>query len=299
MSKLSETYKKVKPAVVAIVQRMSKDPTFPPIIGTGFIARENGIILTNNHVIDEINKLPKIEGEEEECSALVLLFYDTGKEFLLIPMPIYRLIDLRGMQHHEHYYGPEVPDIGAILVGFKGLPAVNIVSSGKLYEGEDIAISGFPMGTETLKAPGWLHQLSPTLQKGIISAILPTAEAEPHAIMLDIITEGGTSGSPVFRVDSGDVIGMVYAGLKDSFYICSDNNQAVSFEGVLPTAHTFAVPYTFLNIVLNDLNNLPDVKSFYEKVQLEDFTEYIKNPPKNELTPKKPLMTMKGKLKNE
>src|SRR5260370_8790405 len=67
----------------------------------------------------------------------------------------------------------------------------------------------------TLTAPGWIHQVTPTLQRGIISAVLPFTCTTPHAYAINVMVQGGASGSPVFLSESGEVIGVLYAGLND------------------------------------------------------------------------------------
>jgi S1-C subfamily serine protease len=56
--------------------------------------------------------------------------------------------------------------------------------------------------------------------------------------MLDVLIQGGSSGSPVFDPDSGEVVGVIYGGLFEE--------RAMAGEGLLvyrnPTSHTFAVP---------------------------------------------------------
>lgn len=74
---LADTYKKLKPSVVAIVGQISSSPDFPDIIGTGFIAREDGLIITNNHVVDVIKELPRRKGApDDEWSIKVMYFQD-------------------------------------------------------------------------------------------------------------------------------------------------------------------------------------------------------------------------------
>lgn len=85
----SKTYKKLKPAIVAIVSRISQQPDFPDIIGTGFIAHEDGIVITNNHVIEVIKKLPRRKGApDDEWPIRVMYLHDipgkgVGKLFLM------------------------------------------------------------------------------------------------------------------------------------------------------------------------------------------------------------------------
>jgi S1-C subfamily serine protease len=103
------------------------------------------------------------------------------------------------------------------------------------------------MGIRTLRAPGWLHQISPTLQRGIISAVLPFPCANPHALLLDCVVEGVSSGSPVFN-EAGDVIGMVYAGIPEQNVLRGDS-AALAYN--TPTAHTLAVPGHLLRDIVD------------------------------------------------
>jgi S1-C subfamily serine protease len=53
---LPDTYKRVRKSIVAFaaayhVTPLGETPIFPHIIGTGFVAREDGIIITNDHVV--------------------------------------------------------------------------------------------------------------------------------------------------------------------------------------------------------------------------------------------------------
>lgn len=77
---------------------------------------------------------------------------------------------------------PEEPDIGVCKIELKYLPseatplkAVKIIDSNKFEEGTNIGIIGFPQGlsiSETINSISLL-QLTPILQVGIISAIVP------------------------------------------------------------------------------------------------------------------------------
>jgi S1-C subfamily serine protease len=59
---LPDVYEQVRPAIVAFISRLvvhkkGDAPAFPSIIGTGFFIDPRGIVATNRHVIDELQKL--------------------------------------------------------------------------------------------------------------------------------------------------------------------------------------------------------------------------------------------------
>jgi len=161
-----------------------------------------------------------------------------------VHMNIVGVAGISAMKTGEYYYGPQVPDIGFIAVDVVNLTPLLLTPNLKFREGDSIAIAGFPLGTDTLRAPGWLHQLTPTLQTGIISAILPFPCDNPHAILLDVMAKGGSSGSPVFHCESGDVVGMVYGGINEQLILNGGSGGALFYRN--PTTLTLAVPSHFL-----------------------------------------------------
>ena len=192
---LASAYKIIRPSVVAIAARGSTRPDFPLIIGTGVIVDADGYILTNDHVLEALVRLPRRPGAPpEEWPGMVLLFHlIPEKGMATIPLEIVGVAKLGMNPVPENYYGGQ-PDLGIIHVGqVKGLPAAKI-GPADLPVGSDIGILGFPMGTDTLAAPGWIHQVTPTLQRGIISAQLPYECEAPHELMIDAVIEGGASG---------------------------------------------------------------------------------------------------------
>jgi S1-C subfamily serine protease len=245
---LVETYRQLRHSIVAFVPRFApnKDEAaqFPPIIGTGFVVHESGLIATNDHVIEAITALPGPKGQGSPGAVLFLILTEAG--MVELPFKIAGIYKLADFKTGRFYYGPEKPDIGFVQIEISGLLPVTLASIDKRYEeGEAIATAGFPMGTDQLRAPGWLHQLSPTIQTGIISAVHPFPSTTPHGFTLNVMTQGGASGSPVFNQETGDVLGVLYAGVNECMF---DTGQSIHRH---PTNYSWAVPSHFLVSSLN------------------------------------------------
>jgi len=268
---LQDTYLKIKKSIVAIVLNYITDE-FPTIIGTGFFVRKDGFVLTNQHVLEKIAEIGKKLGKNTfEEIAKVLYFTNTENGIGVVPLVVARAAKIGWEKPPENYYG-ESPDIGFLeLKDVKDCPILEI-SDAEIIEGSEVAIAGFPMGTETLKVPGWIHQVGPTLQKGIVGAVLPFPCKTPHAIMLDIMTQGGSSGSPIFDVAYGKVIGILYAGLND-FY--QDKN--VRYQ--VPTSLSLAIPNNLIKNALETLNQDKAIISEDKKTPLSDWLKKLNTYP--------------------
>lgn len=295
---LPDTYAKVKKSVVAIVSRLSDQPYFPKIIGTGFIVREDGLIFTCDHVIKAIKSLPKTkEIPENEWSACVVIFHHVpDKGMIWFGMKILGVFEIGKFKPGKAYYGEDIPDVGVIKVDYKGLPNIELKSKLYIREGDTVAFSGFPMGEEVLLAPGWLHQISPTLQTGVVSSILPFPCEIPHAFLLDIMAKGGSSGSPVFDIETGEVLGMVYAGLKEIVHSKGKNASLVYLNS---STLTLAIPGHFMSSLLNIIDTIPEFKGidFGEMKDFKiDIAEAIEKKEYKIQSPKEPIL---NKLKSK
>lgn len=245
---LVDTYEKIKPSIVAFTEKYSiltdaelqneRNVSFPPIHGTGFIVDENGVVATNNHVAEILsNSQYSLLTQNGECLYFATLFKITDEGLVQMPLDILKVYQPKSYPG-KMYYGPDKPDIAFVLVKAKNLPALELENS-ILKEGIEVATAGYPMGTDALTAPGYLHQITPTLQKGIISAVLPFQQELPHAYALNIMVQGGASGSPVFLPESGNVVGIVNSSLREF-------NQG-------PTNISYAIPSCYISAFLGEV----------------------------------------------
>jgi len=282
---LEESYKSIRPSIVALVSRVSPNPDFPEILGTGYIVHEEGIILTCAHVIDVIKILPRIKGAPvDEWPILALMFKQCPEGMVTMPLEVVG-VGKPSEWKRGFDYAPKLPDVGLVRVKVSNLPKVtHNTNPDSLIEGKKVAFSGFPMGTDTLRAPGWIQQFTPTLLSGNISAVMPFPCKNPHAFMIGCMTQGGASGSPVFLTNTGEVVGMVYAGLTE-MYGFQGRDGFLRYK--VPTNLTTAVPAWILIKCYESFMNSKQFKEHsYKKV---DFNEMLK---------KAKVEVKKGKLVN-
>ena len=146
--------------------------------GSGVIISEDGYILTNNHVIEDADKItvyviPEDASAEEETYEATVI--GTSAE----------------------------NDIAVLKIDAKGLNAAVFGDSDTLDLGEQAVVIGNPMGT--------VHG---SVTSGIISAkeheVTPYNGATISAILTDAPVNGGNSGGPLFD-EQGSVVGIIYA----------------------------------------------------------------------------------------
>src|SRR5581483_8025766 len=210
---LVESYELLKQKIVAIVPKnfsgdeFGNPPYLPPIFGSGFVVREDGLVITNKHVVElffdlksgnmiQEGKILFLTPKEE---GVVMTAFDI--EAVFVPGPL----EVEGP-----YYGSKETDYAIIQAKVRGLSPVKLEKAYEFKEGKRVATAGYPMGENALMDSGQLVQITPTLQEGIISAVLPFPCSHPRAFASNIMSQGGASGSPIFDQESGNVIGILY-----------------------------------------------------------------------------------------
>jgi hypothetical protein len=241
-------------------------PEIPPIFGTGYVVHEDGIIATNDHVVRAFQRYGKVFSQHLQESGLdaqswpvsAMLFHRIPEGVAQVPLEILGVATIKSFAPGDVYYGPPRPDLALVHVRARGLPAARVDGDIELSEGTPVATAGFPMGSDALTAPGRLHQLCPTLQQGIVSAVHPFAGCRSHGFALNIMVQGGASGSPVFLPETGAVVGTVYASLGDPqpvWGLGDDGGKHPIGVVRLPTTITHAVPSHYLARILEDTRN--------------------------------------------
>ncbi len=223
---LPESYEAVRPSIVALGSRFTQTepggtPLFPTIIGTGFVVDQRGIVATNRHVAEELQRMPRHPSSGAH-SATAILFTKTQSISGMVALglafvDIKRYNILQTFSSYGPYYGEMPPDLAFLQLNVRDVPSLSLdTEPNTLQTGMAIATAGFAMGIDPLVAYSKITQLTPLLRHGIISSLYPFPCEYPHGFTIDIMSQGGESGSPIFLTDSPRVVGILHAGFANS-----------------------------------------------------------------------------------
>ena len=231
-----EAFDQIRSSVVGIGLR--DDPKHT-IIGTGFVAHPSGWVITNRHVVEALLQQTTDGRVGLRNGAAVYHFASFPPPPGMVAMTGFVISDIVEARSHptrtgngtpmESLFGEMTnslaipltpPDLGIcrfpaeeLPVHFRQFNPVQIIHSKVVKVGTFVGILGFPQG---LNFPMTFHssanvQLSPLLQVGVVSGVLPFSGLEnPEMFVLDIHVNPGSSGSPLF-LPSGEVVGVVFA----------------------------------------------------------------------------------------
>jgi serine protease Do len=227
---LPATIREVKPSVVGVGTYMVLRQQQDKLMGTGFVVGGGGYAVTNSHVVPE-------ELDEGRREAVAVYIPAGGTQAQRRPAKVVR----------------RDPAHDLCLLRFQGPPtrALRLGRADDVEEGESIAFTGFPI----LNAIG----LHPVTHRGIVSAITPYVMpvsagsqlrpdvlrklARPFQVFqLDATAYPGNSGSPVYELESGRVVGII-----NSVFIKQTKEMAITD----PSGITYAIPVTYLRKLLD------------------------------------------------
>jgi serine protease Do len=168
-------------------------------VGTGFIADEDGHIVTNNHVVT---------GETARSARDIKVTLDDGREF------------------QAQIVGRDPPsDLAVLKIDAQNLHSAKLGKSADLQVGEEVVAIG-----NALNLPG-----GPTVTKGVVSALNRVIQEEgvsiPDAIQTDAAINPGNSGGPLVNM-RGEVVGITTAVIRAQF--AEGIGLAISIDSARP-----------------------------------------------------------------
>jgi len=237
---LPDMVKQIKPAVVAVGTYMPTRNPRAVFLGTGFAVADGRYVVTNAHVTSKSLDATRLE-------RLAVFFRQDQKEHM-------QLVDLIAADE-EH-------DLALLKLENGRLSALKIGDSSRVREGELYAFTGYPIGM--------VLGLHPVTHRSIISAITPNAIpvlasrrlsskmlrklAAPYDVFqLDATAYPGNSGSPLYDIDTGKVIGII-----NKVFVQGSKENAITH----PSGISYAIPSEHISVLLgqNGLNDLSSNK---------------------------------------
>lgn len=228
---LPGTIERVKHSVVAVgTYQRTRSPAFT-YRGTGFVVGNGTLVATNAHVLPE-----RVATDDRE--ALVVVTSAAGGE----PQ----------VREAKFVAADKAHDLALLRITGAPLPALDLHDSSTVREGQVFAFTGFPLGN-TLG-------LMPVTHRGMISSVTPIAMPSATAqqlnekvirsikagvfqvYQLDATAYPGSSGSPMYDVETGRVVGII-----NMVFVRGTRESAVSN----PSGITFAVPVRFLRELIS------------------------------------------------
>lgn len=212
---------KVKPSVVGVGTFQTARQPKSIVQGSGFVIGNGQYIFTNQHVLPE--------GYSTIYKESLSVFHGSGDNTAIYSVTVVaesKETDLALLKLNNNIH----------------LPTLQMANMSDVKEGMAVAITGFPFGS----ALGFF----PVTHRGIVSALPPIAVPAPGSqvlsahrireldnpytiIQLDIVAYPGNSGSAVYDIRTGKVIGIL-----NSTFIKGSKEEAISS----PTGISFAIP---------------------------------------------------------
>lgn len=227
-TQLPQTIETVKQSVVAVGTYLPKRSPRGMFLGTGFVVGDGTVVATNAHVIPETLDVEHLE----ELAVFVRRGEKVGVEKVAV------LAEDR------------VHDVALLKLTSVRLPVLRLGKAGKVREGQLYAFTGFPIGM--------VLGLYPVTHRGIVSAITPiaipmlnagqlnekvlTRLRDPYPVFqLDATAYPGNSGSPLYEIETGRVIGVI-----NKVFIKESKENILS----KPSGISYAVPIEYVQKLL-------------------------------------------------
>ncbi|MDH5545184.1 MAG: serine protease [Gammaproteobacteria bacterium] len=230
IASLADTIEKIKPSIVGVCTHQTTRRPGTKLMGTGFAVGNGTYFVTNAHV------LPEVLDEENKETLCVIV--GTGESAKVRPAKQIQI-------DHIH-------DLALIAISGEPVPAMVMGHTEKVREGDEIAFTGFPIGA--------VLGVYPVTHRGIVSAISPVAIPvvnpkdldvrmirrlrDPFDVFqLDATAYPGNSGSPVYHVETGKVVGVI-----NKVFVKETKEKILEN----PSGITYAIPVSHVRQLLED-----------------------------------------------
>ena len=222
---------KIRPAMVAIgTVEPTRNPQFQ-FLGTGFAVGDGTLIATNSHVVPVV-----VDPAKREVVSIAVP--QAGGDAIIREATVVG----RDPAH----------DLAVLRIEGPPLQPVRLGDSNGVREGQAFAFTGFPLGS--------VIGLYPTTHHALISAVTPVALPQANSrsldaalvrrlrtdrfviFQLDATAYPGNSGSPMFNVDTGEVIAIV-----NMVFVKGGKETALT----QPSGISYAIPVSHLAKLVN------------------------------------------------
>jgi len=267
---LTELFDATQPCIVGFISRLTtgtpQAPPFPPIFGTGYLVNSKGLVVTNRHVVDLFDHIPRHPVTKEPALGAVMWLPGEPEperhawQMLIIDVNVSNT--LGEFTSTDEWFGNTVPDIGFVQLKIRETKFLELSSDeGYVKVGMPIATLGYPMGSIPLSVfGGRLNQVTPFIRQGIVSSVFPFPGARPHGFTIDIVQQGGSSGSPILDPQNGKGVGTVSSSVLEWNIAQS---EVASLRYSQNTNISIAEPAHIIKLALEQLEpSFPDCSGF-------------------------------------
>lgn len=219
----------VKPSIVGVGSFQQTRSPATMFVGTGFVVGDGLTVLTAAHVVHKL-----ADGEPGETMGILVGHGGTAS---------FRAARLVALDPRH--------DLARLRISGAPLPALQLGDSGTVTEGRALAFTGFPLGMLL----GLHHVTHRATVSAITPVILPAAGAQKldarligqlqqpvyDVFQLDATAYPGSSGSPLYDPDTGQVYGII-----NMVYVKGFKEAAIS----APSGITYAIPGNYMRELL-------------------------------------------------
>jgi S1-C subfamily serine protease len=231
-AELPDTIQQVKLSIVGVgtVQKIRTPPA--QLLGTGFVIGNGLQVITNAHVVAKTL--------DTDSNEKWVVFVGQG------PSPEVRTAEL--------VKSDSVHDLALLHIDGKPLPALAFSDSDHVREGERFAFTGFPIGAVLGLFPATHGAMISSITPIVIPAsqssqlnakIINQLRSPFYIFQLDATAYPGNSGSPLYQMDSGAVIGII------NMVFVKESKETVLSN---PSGIAYAIPSNFIKNLLSDSN---------------------------------------------